>query len=185
MRSGYASSVPPSARIFTDARKDNPLPPAKRADEIQSIVARDLGRGVLRTIDPGRHGDLPGCVGADAHHDRLRGMAREHFARVAHRSDAIRQPRDGAVDVELEPVVGRACLRARTSRRRSPSDWYDSSLNGLPHRVFLGNRIGLDGHAREQQTPHLGKVFRSHPGCSCRAARPSTTSSRSAGCARR
>ena len=85
-------------------------------------------------------------------------MADEHFARVPHVVDAVAQTGHRRVDVELETVVGR---RAFVLERHPEIAQRLIGLEPerLPHRVFLGNRVGLHGHAGEQQAANFREVL--------------------------
>ena len=135
IRSGYASRRPPSARIFTDARNDNPLPPPRaptsrvdhcrrprssRPGDDRSTSTRDISPGdrpLIRTRWPAREG------------------SRRPLAYSA-RAQSVRQSRDRGVEVELEAVVGRRRLRARTSVAGRRASDRTRARNGWPSECF-------------------------------------------------
>ena len=115
MRSGNVSCVPPSFRIRADARNARPSASRELSDQIETIVAGDLGARILLSIDPRAERERAWPVDRQSHHDHPVGMADEHFARVANAVDTIGHARDRGVEIQLAPVVADGRLRDRRS----------------------------------------------------------------------
>ena len=147
------------------------------SDQIETIVAGDLGARILLSIDPRAERERAWPVDRQSNDDHPVGMAGEHFARVAHAVDTIGDARDRGIEIQLAPVVAdgafviegqaqiaEALVRLEPRRRA--------------HHLALGQRIGLARLAREQQPAHIRAEPSVPPDCRGRVGRPSRASLR-------
>ena len=88
---------------------------------------------------------LPGASALIPHDDRLRRVAGEHFSRVANTRRAGSSAARWRCRCRARTGSRSALPSCSNVRRRSPSDWYDSSLNGRPIEYFSATAYASTG----------------------------------------
>ena len=122
----------------------------------QRVAAFAVDGGNLRGVKTGCKIDLPGSVGAEAHHNDLIDRAGEHLAGEGHITAAIRDASQGAVQVQLAAVLADIFVAGKVENQVTHG-LIGHLLDGLGHHLLADEPVSGLILSGEDHPPGLGQ----------------------------